>query len=122
MTEEVEIPDLDEGSSIDLVARWVLVLSHLYYDRGVSLVDDATYDELCRQVYEHYDELTPFRQMQIGDREAIRSTGMGVFLSWLTIAASERLAWGQEIELGPYAIEFEYECEVTGCGLTTIRG
>lgn len=120
--EEVEIPDLEAGSSASLVARWVLMLSHLYYDRGVSLVDDATYDELCRQAAESWGKLPEHLQQQIDDPDALLSTGMGVFLSRLTVAAAERLARSQGEELPPYEFRADYVCGCCEAELAPIRG
>jgi hypothetical protein len=122
MAEEVEIPDLEAGSSASIVARWVLMLSHLYYDRGVSLVDDATYDELCRQTVEAWDELPEHLQQQIDDPEALLSTGMGVYLSRQSIAGAEALARSQDVELPPYEFRPDYECGCCEAELATIRG
>ena len=121
MAEEVEIPDI-ECSSASLVARWVLMLSHLYYDRGLSLVDDATYDELCAQAADHDDELPEHLQQQLDDPEALRSSGMGVYLSRATVAGAEALARSQDEELPPYEFVADYECACCEAELATIRG
>jgi len=120
--EEVEIPDLEAGSSASLVARWVLMLSHLYYDRGVSLVDDATYDDLCRQTVEAWEELPDHLQQQIDDPDALLATGMGVFLSRATVGGAEALARSQGDELTPYEFRADYVCGCCEAELATIRG
>lgn len=122
-TEDVTIPDVEAGDSPGRVARWVLMLSHLYYDRGVSLVDDATYDELCAQAADQFEELVEHLQQQIEDPEVLRSTGMGVFLSQMTVAAAERLA----LDLGhdalpPYKFKAKFICGCCDARLAPIRG
>jgi len=122
MSGYVTVPD--ESSSASLVARWVLMLSHLYYDRSTSLVDDATYDELCRMVAARWDELDEHLQDMLGSAEEIVTTGSHVLVSRWTISAAERLA----AELG-YALEphrptftYEYEDERGAFELAPIRG
>lgn len=122
MSDDIILPDVNEGSSVSHVGRWVLMLSHLYYDRGVSLVDDATYDELCRQVAEHFDDLTEHLQVQLGSAEEIAATGMGVLLSRQAVGGAESLARELGEELPPYTFKAKYECACCPAELTTIRG
>jgi hypothetical protein len=122
MSEDIYIPD--ETSSASLVARWVLMLSHLYYDRNVSLVDDATYDGLCAMVADRWEELDDALQTMLGSPDEIRTTGSHVYLSRLTIAGAEALARDLGVELEPYTPKFEseYEDKRGSFELTTIRG
>lgn len=121
MAEDVTIPDVAH-SSVSLVARWVLMLSHLYYDRGVSLVDDATYDDLCAQVADHFDALEEHLQELVEDPEALRSTGMGVYLSRAVIGGAEALARSQGVTLPHYTFRPAYLCSCCDTELSTIRG
>lgn len=109
MSDEIFIPD--QNSSADLIARWVLMLAHLYYDRGVSLVDDATYDELSCLVADRWDELSETRQTMLGSPDEIRATGSGVLLSRAAIGAAERLADDLGVALEPFQPTFDYELE-----------
>lgn len=122
MADDIFVPD--ETSSASLVARWVLMLSHLYYDRSVSLVDDADYDALCAMVADRWDELDEAYQTMLGSPEEIRSTGSGVYLSRLTISAAERLCRDLGEALEPFVPkwEYEYEDERGTFDLATIRG
>ena len=122
MSQDIEIPD--RSSSASLVARWVLMLSHLYYDRSVSLVDDATYDELCHLVAERWDELDEPLQTMLGSAEEIVTTGSHVLFSRLTISAAERLAADLGVKLEPFTPKFvyEYEDERGAFDLAAVRG
>jgi len=120
--DDITIPDVNEGSSVSQVGRWVLMLSHLYYDRGVSLVDDAIYDEMCRQVAEHFDNLTEHLQIQLGSAEEIAATGMGVLLSRQAIGGAESLAHELGETLSPYDFKAKYECACCPAQLAPIRG
>ena len=120
--DDITIPDVNEGSSVSQVGRWVLMLSHLYYDRGVSLVDDAIYDEMCSQVAEHFDNLTEHLQIQLGSAEEIAATGMGVLLSRQAIGGAESLAHELGETLAPYDFKAKYECACCPAQLAPIRG
>ena len=121
MSDDITIPDVSHSSPW-AVARWVLMLSHLYYDRNVSIVDDGTYDDMCRQVAEHFDELPAHEQFLIGDTEELRYTGIGFALSRLVIAQADQLAKDVGEKLEPYAFEAKGLCDCCDCELTLIRG
>lgn len=119
---DIYLPSVEEGDSAEHVARWVLMLSHLYYDHAVSIVDDADYDAMCAEVADHFDALDPHLQNLIGDADTIRATGMDVLLSRQAVAAARDLAkrCGYTVEERPF--KAEYECECCGCDLAAIRG
>ena len=75
----------------DCAARWVIMLSHLYYDRDVSLVDDAEFDRLCAFAADRWDEVSSIRQWQLESPEAIRASGFHIKITQLGVAAAERL-------------------------------
>lgn len=43
-------PYWDEGIQIDMLQRWVLVHSHLYYELNSSRVSDQAFDSNCVQL------------------------------------------------------------------------
>jgi hypothetical protein len=122
MADDITLPSTADGDRIERVVRWVLMCSHLYYDCGVSIIDDADYDALCVEVAEHFDDLDEHHQSLIGDADTIRSTGMDVLLPRSAVYAAYALAreLGYEVEERPF--EAKYECECCGCGLAPIRG
>lgn len=107
----------------DLAARWVLMLAHLYYDRNVNLVADQEYDALSNFVADHWDEVHPFRQWQLGDAHSIRSSGCHVKLTRLSIAAAERV-WSERRRerLCGYQFEEAGQHPENRCSYTTIKG
>lgn len=122
MSDDIFMPSVRDGDSVDLVARWVLMLSHLYYDRGVSIVDDADYDAMCAEVADAFDDLSEHMQQLLGDPDTLRSTGMDVLLPRRAVSAAERLAkeLGETLEPRPYRAT--HECGCCGCDLMAIRG
>lgn len=84
--------------SPDLKARQLLMSAHLYYDRDSPVLSDADFDALCMEVFECWDELSEFRQWQLGDDPVdIVTTACHVFLTQSTIGGAE--AW-HEAEIG----------------------
>lgn len=121
--DDIVVPSVAEGSSVDLVARWVIVCSYLYYEHGISIVDDATFDELCAEVAEHYGELEDWRQNMLGEPETLLYTGTDILLSRLAIAGAHRLARDAGYEIpDPPPFAAEYTCEITGVDLRLVKG
>lgn len=78
--------------SPDLKARMVLMSAHLYYDRDSPILSDAEFDALCLEVFEVWDELSEFRQWQLGeDPVDIVTTAHHVFITEATVGGAE--AW-----------------------------
>lgn len=120
--ETLTIPFISEGESAWYVARWVLFLTHLYYDRGLSLVEDADYDQMCQELIEHWDDIPEHEQIMLGAPEELRHTGMGCAFSLAIIGQAEQLAKDLGEKAGPYTFKTQYRCECCGCRLTGVRG
>lgn len=84
----------------DLKARKLLMAAHLYYDRGISIMADAAYDELSREVADDIVltntgalppdmAIDPVRIWQLGDPQDVRSSGMAFKFTWATIHGAE---------------------------------
>ena len=122
MSDEIFIPRVADGDTVWKVARWVLMLAHLYYDRGVSIVDDAEFDAMCEEVADHFGELPEHERTLLGEPETLRHTGMDMLFSRLIVAQAERMAKDLGAEPGPYTAKWDYQCECCGCDLAAIRG
>jgi len=122
MYDEIALPRIEDGDTPWKVARWVLMLSHLYYDRNASLVDDDEFDAMCAEVADHYDELPEHEQVMLGDPDELRHTGQGMTFSRLIVAQAQRLALDLGENPGPYSFVEKYVCECCECPLTTVRG
>lgn len=64
--------------------------SHLYYDRGSSVLADADYDALTELVASEWGSLSAFLQWQLGSPAEILATGSGVKLTRLSISAAHQ--------------------------------
>lgn len=112
------------GAPFNACARWLLMLAHLYYDRDVALVDDATYDQLSQDVADVWGEITsPLLRWQLGDPDDIRATGMGFKLTWATVGGAEALWKAVEDEpLRPYEFPRDRFNPDFGVHFAAIRG
>lgn len=112
--------------SLDLKVKQILMSAHLYYDRGVSVLSDAEFDDLCIEVVDNWDELTAYQQWQLGDPLDLVSTGCGVRLTRAAVGGAE--AWyekmtGKKIET-PYEFwpDGESSDNLYSVGYTGVRG
>jgi hypothetical protein len=80
-------------TSLDLIARRVVMSSMLYYGLDTSLWSDADYDEGCKRLVAEFDQLDPMRQWQLDSAEAISASGFKVKVT--QAAAHGALAWLQ---------------------------
>jgi len=89
--------------SPDLKARRVLMASWLYYEQGVSVISDAEFDALCRDVAEELEwheamgecDIDPLRVFQLGTAEELRATGCHVWLTHSTVGGA--ISWWREV-------------------------
>lgn len=109
----------------DCAARWVIMLSHLYYDRDVSLVEDGEFDRLCTFVADNWEGLEPVRQFQLESADAVRASGHHIKITQLGVAAAERL-WRERHPRTPLR---PYEFSAAGgpdphflCLFSTLKG
>ena len=66
---------------VNHAARLLIMASYLYYRCDVSIMSDGDYDKLSLFIADNWDKLDKQLQWQLGDREAIRSTGMGILIT-----------------------------------------
>ena len=65
----------------DRGARLLIMAAYLYYRCDVSIMSDGDYDKLSLTIAKNWDKLSDQMKWQLGDREAIRSTGMGILIT-----------------------------------------
>ncbi len=80
--------------SLDCTARRVLCTSLMYYGLETSLLSDHEFDAHCKRLYEEWDDLTPYRQWQLGPHDDIRASGYHVKINDRTVRGA--LNWGWE--------------------------
>ncbi len=61
--------------SVDLMARWVVMSSFLYYGLDQPFLSDAEYDAAAQRVLKEWGEVTPIRRWQLGSKDALAATG-----------------------------------------------
>lgn len=120
--QKLELPRVCDGDTVWKTARWLLMLSHLYYDHNISLIDDDEYDEMAREVAEHFGELPEHEQVMLGDPDEFVYTGSGMAFSHLIIGQACQLARDAGETPRPYVFKQELECDCCGCYLETPRG
>jgi hypothetical protein len=74
--------------SLDLSARRVTLASILYYSADHNYVTDGQFDELCAELAEEFEFLSPFRQWQLGSAEEIASSGFHIKATWWAVGAA----------------------------------
>lgn len=83
-------------ASIDLKARQVIMASWLYYEKDISLISDAEFDALCKEVateLEWFDamgecEIDPVRRLQLGTAEDLKASGFHIKVTQLSVAGA----------------------------------
>lgn len=87
----------------NIAAKKLIMSAYLYYRCDVSVLSDGDYDKLSVHVYDHWDELTDQLKWQLGDREGVRSTGIGILITQLGQDAAHswyRQETGNDVERG----------------------
>ena len=62
-------------------ARLLIMSAYLYYRCDSPVISDGEYDKLSLYVAKNWDALDEQLQWQLGDRDAIRATGMGILIT-----------------------------------------
>jgi len=75
-----------------MAARWVVMLAHLYYVRNESIVYDHEFDKLSNYVADHWEELEPIMQHQLGSADDIRSGGSHVLITQMGVGGACHLS------------------------------
>lgn len=65
----------------DQAARWLIMSAYLYYERNCNVLSDGDYDKLSNFVADHWSELTPQLQWQLGSAEDVRATGSHILIT-----------------------------------------
>jgi hypothetical protein len=122
VVDELCLPSIADGDTPWKVARWALMCAHLYYDRGVSVIDDADFDEMCRELIEVWDKIPEHERVLLGDPDELAHTGQGMAFSSLIVGQANQLALDLGETPGPYRFKKKYTCECCGCALAAVRG
>ncbi|WP_316172951.1 DNA ligase LigA-related protein [Bradyrhizobium sp. SZCCHNRI2049] len=74
----------------DLAARKLIVAAYIYYCLDHNIMSDHEYDALSNFVADHWDELDPVRQWQLGSPEQIRASGFHILYTVLAVDAARQ--------------------------------
>jgi len=90
--------------SLDLQARKIIMASYLYYERNISLLTDAEFDQLCVVVAGELewldamdmaggapDSIDPVRCIQLGSADELRTSGYHIKVTQLSVSGA--CAW-----------------------------
>jgi hypothetical protein len=89
-------PAIDPGK-LDLAARRVAIASYLYYRHDTSMMSDSDFDQLCNQVADNWELLSPLRRFMLGSPEEIRASGYHVLMTDHAISSAH--SWLRENNL-----------------------
>ena len=98
---------------IDFAARRLSVAATAYYHFGVSITDDANFDELSVLVAAYWDNLSPFFKEVFESPEAIRTTAHHIYINertWHgTLHELRRLGYDEPINVRPFTEDAMWE-------------
>lgn len=80
--------------SLDLKVAWYLMASYLYYEKDYSLLTDAEYDELCKELHDFFPLITHPHHIYLDENLLKCGSGFGLIYPLMTISAAERLLLG----------------------------
>lgn len=99
----------------DLVARRLLVCAYLYYVLDASpLMPDCDYDAQSVYVAEHWYDLDPVRQWQLGDPGSTRATGAHFKFTAYTVGGARHAYWKRYGKCAPGELPAESDWKLDG--------
>lgn len=82
--------------SLDLTARKVVMSSLLYYGWNSPILSDGEYDQMCIDLANDWDQLSAFRQWQLGD-DPLDILASGMFVKVTLQAAYGAREWYRSV-------------------------
>ena len=74
-----------------MLIPYYLMFSYLYYEKNISLIDDAEFDEMCKTLLEKLDTLTHMHKHLIKKESLTAGTGYDIKYTNLIKDSAERL-------------------------------
>ena len=62
----------------NMLVQYYLMLSYLYYEQNVSLIDDAEFDKLCKTLLEKLDNLNHMHKHLVSKEALTAGTGYDI--------------------------------------------
>tara|TARA_Y100001972_G_C7436334_1_gene224275 strand:+ start:60 stop:353 length:294 start_codon:yes stop_codon:yes gene_type:complete len=62
----------------NMLIPYYLMFSYLYYEKNISLIDDGEFDQMCKTLYDKYDELEHMHKHLVSKDDLTAGTGYGI--------------------------------------------
>ena len=61
-----------------MLVPYYLMLSYLYYEKNISLIDDTEFDQMCKTLLEKYDEVEHMHKHLVKKENLTAGTGYDI--------------------------------------------
>ena len=75
----------------NMLIPYYLMFSYLYYEKNISLIDDAEFDGMCKTLLDKLDTLTHMHKHLIKKESLTAGTGYDIKYTNVIIDSAERL-------------------------------
>ena len=62
----------------NMLVPYYLMLSYLYYEKDISLIDDEEFDQMCKTLLEKYDEIEHMHKPLVKKENLTAGTGYDI--------------------------------------------
>ena len=62
----------------NMLIPYYLMLSYLYYEKNISLIDDTEFDQMCKTLLEKYDEVEHMHKHLVKKENLTAGTGYDI--------------------------------------------
>ena len=62
----------------NMLIPYYLMFSYLYYEKDIVLIDDGEFDQMCKNLYDKYDDLEHMHKNLVSKGDLTAGTGYGI--------------------------------------------
>ena len=62
----------------NMLIPYYLMFSYLYYEKDIILIDDGEFDQMCKTLYDKYDDLKHMHKHLVSKDDLTAGTGYGI--------------------------------------------
>jgi hypothetical protein len=95
----------------DLAARKIIVAAYMYYVLDDGPMSDHEYDAMSKYVAEHWDQLDPVRQWQLGDPGSTAAGGSHFKFTVMSVGAARELFWKRNKRCSDYPYPHKWKTD-----------
>ena len=66
------------GKNPNMLIPYYLMFSYLYYEKDIVLIDDGEFDQMCKNLYDKYDDLEHMHKNLVSKGDLTAGTGYGI--------------------------------------------